>query len=80
MQASQQLQLTYYAARGAMDKVRLLLAYLDEPYTETLVTGKQFSRIQDDLEFGALPLLQLGAFRLSQARPIFTYLADLHGA
>ena len=76
---AQQLKLTYFAARGAMDKVRLLLAYLDEPYVETIVSGKQFSRIQDQLEFGALPLMQFGTFRLSQARPIFTFLADLHG-
>lgn len=51
------LELTYFAARGSCDKIRLLLAECSVEYKENLISGYDFEDIKNKIEFGALPIL-----------------------
>ena len=51
------LELTYYAARGTCDPIRLLLAEVSASYQENIISGYDFAEIADGVEFGSLPIL-----------------------
>jgi hypothetical protein len=54
--ALHRMELTYYAARGTCDKIRILLAEAGVSYTENLITGADYEDIKDGIEFGGLPI------------------------
>lgn len=51
------LELTYYAAKGTCDPIRLLLAEAGVSYQENIISGYDFSEISDGVEFATLPIL-----------------------
>jgi hypothetical protein len=51
------MELTYFAARGTCDKIRLLLAEANVSYTENLITGPDYEDVKHAIEFGGLPIL-----------------------
>lgn len=51
------LELTYFAAKGTCDVIRLLLAEASQSYRENILSGYDFRDIEDGIEFGTLPLL-----------------------
>ena len=54
------MKLTYFAARGNCDQIRLLLADTNTTYQEIIVSGLEYERLKSTLLFGQLP--QLGLF------------------
>lgn len=53
------LQLTYYAAKGSCDKIRVLLAEAGASYQENIITSYDYDEIAEGLEFGGLPVFGL---------------------
>ena len=81
------MQLTYYAARGSCDQIRLLLAESGLQYTETNLSGNEFDKIKHKILFGQLPMLgklryfislnwtEDGSFKITGADAIMRYLS-----
>jgi glutathione S-transferase len=55
------MQLTYFAARGSCDQIRLLLAEAGLLYKEINVSGAEFSKIKHTVLFGQLPILGINS-------------------
>ena len=67
------LELTYFAARGSCDKIRLLLAECSISYKENIISGYDFEDIKYKIEFGSLPLLSLLIWRVINLKLIRKY-------
>lgn len=72
-------RLLYWQNRGRAEQVRLLLNDLDQAYEDVDVSDT-FAELRRKraLPFGAVPVLDDGAFRLSQGPVILAYLAHKH--
>ncbi len=76
-------RLFYWALRGRGEQVRLLLNELEQDYEDVhVVKDADFQRMQREgpgtLDFGSVPMLQDGDFKLVQGPVIMNYLGRKH--
>jgi glutathione S-transferase len=68
-------KLTYFAARGTCDQIRLLLAETNIPYYEMTINGLEFNKIKNFLPFQQLPLWEENNLKIVHANAIMRHLA-----
>lgn len=68
-------KLTYFAARGTCDQIRLLLAETNIPYYEITINGLEFNKIKNFLPFQQLPLWEENNLKIVHANAIMRHLA-----
>ncbi len=77
------VRLIYWNKRGRAEQVRLLLHELGVEYEDAFITRRELAETNDrdpgHFTFGSVPMLEDGAFRLSQGPAILGYLARQHG-
>jgi glutathione S-transferase len=72
-------KLTYFAARGTCDQIRLLLAETNIPYYEMTINGLEFNKIKNFLPFQQLPLWEENNLKIVHANAIMRHLARKTG-
>ena len=76
-------RLFYFPIRGRGEQIRVLMHALEVPFEEVAVDGKLFGELKAEgpstLNFGAVPMLEDGGFRLVQGPAIMAYIGRQHG-
>jgi len=72
--------LYYFEGRGKADQIRWMLAATNTTFIQKHITSRErFLKMQKQLVFGTLPLLQIDGVELVQSQPIVRYLANRGG-
>ncbi|VDP35371.1 unnamed protein product [Soboliphyme baturini] len=74
-------KLTYFDIKGLGEPIRLLFAYVGQPYEDVRVTIEHWPKVKPskDMPFGQVPLLEVDGKQLTQSACIMRYLGEQFG-